>query len=78
MMLQVLDTEGRRRPQPELDPWIEDVDAAALAALYRQMAVVRRLDVEATHLQRQGELVLWPPLLGQEAAQVGSAVALRP
>ncbi|MBD4655795.1 pyruvate dehydrogenase (acetyl-transferring) E1 component subunit alpha, partial [Xanthomonas citri pv. citri] len=50
----------------------------ALAALYRQMAVVRRLDVEATHLQRQGELALWPPLLGQEAAQVGSAVALRP
>ncbi|WP_180537152.1 pyruvate dehydrogenase (acetyl-transferring) E1 component subunit alpha [Micrococcus luteus] len=78
VMLQVLDTEGRRRPQPELDPWIEDVDAHALAALYRQMAVVRRLDVEATHLQRQGELALWPPLLGQEAAQVGSAVALRP
>ncbi|NME16492.1 pyruvate dehydrogenase (acetyl-transferring) E1 component subunit alpha [Micrococcus luteus] len=77
VMLQVLDTEGRRRPQPELDPWIEDVDADALAALYRQMAVVRRLDVEATHLQRQGELALWPPLLGQEAAQVGSAVALR-
>ena len=76
--LQVLDTEGRRRPQPELAPWIEDVDADALAALYRQMAVVRRLDVEATHLQRQGELALWPPLLGQEAAQVGSAVALRP
>ena len=78
VMLQVLDTEGRRRPQPELDPWIEDVDADALAALYRQMAVVRRLDVEATHLPRQGELALWPPLLGQEAAQVGSAVALRP
>ncbi|MCV7496543.1 pyruvate dehydrogenase (acetyl-transferring) E1 component subunit alpha [Micrococcus luteus] len=78
VMLQVLDTEGRRRPQPELDPWIEDVDADALAALYRQMAVVRRLDVEATHLQRQGKLALWPPLLGQEAAQVGSAVALRP
>lgn len=77
VMLQVLDAEGRRHAQPELDPWIEDVDADALAALYRQMAVVRRLDVEATHLQRQGELALWPPLLGQEAAQVGSAVALR-
>ena len=77
VMLQVLDAEGRRHAQPELDPWIEDVDADALAALYRQMAVVRRLDVEATHLQRQGGLALWPPLLGQEAAQVGSAVALR-
>jgi pyruvate dehydrogenase E1 component alpha subunit len=29
-------------------------------------------------LQRQGELALWAPLLGQEAAQVGSAHALRP
>ena len=30
-----------------------------------------------TALQRQGELGLWAPLLGQEAAQVGSALALR-
>ena len=42
------------------------------------MAVVRRLDAEAMALQRQGELALWAPLLGQEAAQVGSARALRP
>ena len=39
--------------------------------------VVRRIDTEATALQRQGELGLWPPLLGQEAAQIGSARALR-
>jgi pyruvate dehydrogenase E1 component alpha subunit len=38
---------------------------------------VRRLDAEAMALQRQGELALWAPLLGQEAAQVGSARALR-
>jgi pyruvate dehydrogenase E1 component alpha subunit len=41
------------------------------------MVVARRIDAEATALQRQGELALWPPLLGQEAAQVGSARALR-
>jgi pyruvate dehydrogenase E1 component alpha subunit len=41
------------------------------------MAIVRRLDAEAMALQRQGELALWAPLLGQEAAQVGSARALR-
>jgi pyruvate dehydrogenase E1 component alpha subunit len=41
------------------------------------MLVVRRIDIEATALQRQGELGLWPPLLGQEAAQIGSARALR-
>jgi pyruvate dehydrogenase E1 component alpha subunit len=39
--------------------------------------VVRRIDTEATALQRQGELALWPPLLGQEAAQIGSGRALR-
>ncbi len=41
------------------------------------MVVVRRIDTEATALQRQGELALWPPLLGQEAAQIGSGRALR-
>ncbi len=54
-------------------------DAAAehLRGLYRDMVLVRRFDVEATSLQRQGELALFPPLLGQEAAQVGSGRALR-
>ncbi|HEY8533820.1 MAG TPA: pyruvate dehydrogenase (acetyl-transferring) E1 component subunit alpha [Micromonospora sp.] len=47
-------------------------------ALYRDLVIVRRLDAEATALQRQGELGLWASLLGQEAAQVGSGRALRP
>jgi 2-oxoisovalerate dehydrogenase E1 component alpha subunit len=45
--------------------------------LYRDLVVVRRLDAEATALQRQGELGIWASLLGQEAAQVGSGRALR-
>ncbi|KUL26435.1 pyruvate dehydrogenase (acetyl-transferring) E1 component subunit alpha [Actinoplanes awajinensis] len=45
--------------------------------LYRDLVTVRRLDAEATALQRQGELGLWASLLGQEAAQVGSGRALR-
>src|SRR5699024_7111902 len=49
-----------------------------LLGLYRDMRVVRRIDDEATALQRQGELALWPPLRGQEAAQLGSAWALAP
>jgi pyruvate dehydrogenase E1 component alpha subunit len=57
---------------------VADVDAAQLRDLYRDMVVVRRIDAEAMALQRQGELALWAPLLGQEAAQVGSARALRP
>jgi 2-oxoisovalerate dehydrogenase E1 component alpha subunit len=46
--------------------------------LYEDLVTVRRLDVDAVALQRQGELGLWPSLLGQEAAQVGSGRALRP
>jgi 2-oxoisovalerate dehydrogenase E1 component alpha subunit len=45
--------------------------------LYRDLVVVRKLDAEATALQRQGELGIWASLLGQEAAQVGSGRALR-
>jgi len=41
------------------------------------MVLARRLDQEGTSLQRQGELGLWPPLLGQEAAQIGSGRAVR-
>src|SRR5262249_24540076 len=47
-------------------------------ALYRDLVIVRRLDAEATALQRQGELGIWASLLGQEAAQVGSGRALGP
>jgi len=46
--------------------------------MYRDMVLTRRFDLEATALQRQGELGLWVPSVGQEAAQVGSAHALRP
>jgi pyruvate dehydrogenase E1 component alpha subunit len=42
------------------------------------MVLARRLDVEATALQRHGELGLWAQLLGQEAAQIGAGRALAP
>src|SRR5262249_20427930 len=48
-----------------------------LRSLYRDLVLVRRFDGEATALQRQGELGLWASLLGQEAAQVVSARAMR-
>ena len=55
-----------------------ELDHDRLKDLYRLMAITRRVDQEAVALQRQGELVAFPPLAGQEAAQVGSAAALRP
>jgi pyruvate dehydrogenase E1 component alpha subunit len=75
--VQLIDETGERRPDPDLDPWVADIGPDELAALYRDMVVARRLDAEGTALQRQGELGLWPPLAGQEAAQIGSARALR-
>ena len=81
--VRLLDEKGVRHPDPALDRWLTDVDdgtdaaRATLLGLYEDMVVARRIDAEATALQRQGELALWPPLQGQEAAQVGSATALR-
>ncbi|QTX05050.1 pyruvate dehydrogenase (acetyl-transferring) E1 component subunit alpha [Agromyces archimandritae] len=72
----LLDETGHRVADADLDPWIADVDEALLRSLYADMLRARRVDAEATTLQRQGELGLWPPLAGQEAAQVGSAHAL--
>ncbi len=75
--LRLLDEHGQRIASPEYDPFVAALTSGELRDLYRDLVVVRRLDAEATALQRQGELALWPPLLGQEAAQIGSARALR-
>ncbi|MCU1505095.1 MAG: pdhA [Microbacteriaceae bacterium] len=75
--VQLLTPTGERVPNPRFDPWISDLGVEQLQSLYLDQMVVRRIDTEATALQRQGQLGLWPPLLGQEAAQVGSARALR-
>ena len=74
--LHVLDEDGTRHKDPLLDPYLADVDEKTLASLLRDMTVIRALDDEAVALQRQGELGLWPPLRGQEAAQIGLARSL--
>lgn len=76
-LIQLVTPAGERISHPEFDPWVQDVNDEQLCSLYEDMVVVRRIDVEATALQRQGELALWPPLLGQEASQIGAGRALR-
>jgi pyruvate dehydrogenase E1 component alpha subunit len=80
-MVQFLDAEGRRVEVTEANrdysAYVEDVDAEMLRGLYRDLVLVRRVDAEGHALQRQGELGLWPSLLGQEAAQVGAGRAMR-
>jgi 2-oxoisovalerate dehydrogenase E1 component alpha subunit len=74
-LVQLLTPEGERVHHPGYDVDLTDQD---YRDLYRDLVLVRRADVEATALQRQGELGLWASLLGQEAAQVGSGRALQP
>jgi pyruvate dehydrogenase E1 component alpha subunit len=74
-LVQLLTPEGERVEHPDYSLEISDEE---LRGLYRDLALVRRWDVEATALQRQGELGIWASLLGQEAAQVGAGHALLP
>jgi 2-oxoisovalerate dehydrogenase E1 component alpha subunit len=73
-LVQLLTPEGERVEHPA---YPLEIGADELRALYRDLVLVRRVDTEATALQRQGELGIWASLLGQEAAQVGSGRALR-
>jgi 2-oxoisovalerate dehydrogenase E1 component alpha subunit len=76
-LTQLLTPEGERVPSPQFDKYVDDIDDEALRQLYRDMVLVRRADREANAMQRQGQLGIWVPLLGQEAAQIGSGRALK-
>jgi len=78
--VQLLSTDGRFAPSDsaaEFLPYFERLTEADYRRFYRDMVVVRKFDTEAANLQRQGQLALWVPSHGQEAAQVGSAYATR-
>jgi 2-oxoisovalerate dehydrogenase E1 component alpha subunit len=57
---------GLRLPEP-----------AVLRALHRAMVLGRRFDTQATALTKQGRLAVYPSSRGQDACQVGAALALR-
>lgn len=71
--LQILDEKGScdeelRPPLTEQEIW----------RLYEWMVLSRTFDEKAFKLQREGRLGTYASILGQEAAQVGSAFALEP
>jgi 2-oxoisovalerate dehydrogenase E1 component alpha subunit len=76
-VVQLLTPEGERVVDDAHSPFVAHLEAEDLRARYRDMALVRRFDDQATALQRQGELALWASCRGQEAAQVGAGRALR-
>ena len=49
-------------------PYIEQLTDDQLRQFYRDMVVIRRFDIEAANLQRQGQLALWVPEHGPGGA----------
>jgi 2-oxoisovalerate dehydrogenase E1 component len=70
--LQVIDAHGELvGDDPGLDPELYQT-------MYRQMVLARALDRRMLALQRQGRIGTYAMLEGQEAVQIGSALALEP
>jgi pyruvate dehydrogenase E1 component alpha subunit len=72
-MIQMLAPDGTFTASSDFEIDLKEED---LRQIYRHMVLARRADQEGTNLQRQGELGVYTPLLGQEAAQIGSVYAL--
>jgi 2-oxoisovalerate dehydrogenase E1 component alpha subunit len=72
--LALLDADGSVLPCADLAMPSDDI----LLALHRKMVLGRRFDAQATALTKQGRLAVYPSARGQEAAQIGAVVALRP
>ena len=69
--LSVLDQTGE--VDDALMPPLSDLE---IGRMYEAMVLARTFDERAVSLQREGRLGTYPPIMGQEAAQVGSALAL--
>jgi pyruvate dehydrogenase E1 component alpha subunit len=71
--LGLLDADGSLVPNAELALPSNDV----LLALYRGIVLGRRFDTQATALTKQGRLAVYPSARGQEAGEIGAALAMR-
>ena len=70
--VQVLDDAGRVLEGAT----VPDLSEERMVEMYEQMRLARHFDQRAVSLQRQGRMGTYPPLSGQEGAQIGSATAL--
>jgi pyruvate dehydrogenase E1 component alpha subunit len=71
--MQILDENGN--VDQSLLP--KDLDDSKLVQMYKYMNFARALDAKTLSLQRQGRAVTYAPLVGEEATQIGSAMAMR-
>ncbi len=71
--LSILDENGL------LDQTLEpDISPDLLLKIYNYMVLGRQFDQRLLSLQRQGRIGTFPPITGQEAAQLGAVALLRP
>jgi pyruvate dehydrogenase E1 component alpha subunit len=68
----ILDEDGRVVDGAD----VPDLDDDEFVEMYRHMKLARHFDQRAVSLNRQGRMGTYPPLSGQEGAQIGSAFAL--
>lgn len=76
--IRFLDDAGHFQPSASAKVFENELEHLTLDELcqwHQDMLTVRAFDVECTHLQRQGQLALWAPSVGQEGNQVGIAHA---
>lgn len=71
-MARILTPDGTYEREADLP----DLSPEQMLAMYEWMLLMRTFDNRCVTLQRQGRIGTYPPLQGQEAAQVGSAFAL--
>ena len=71
--LSILDETGKAD-----ESLLPQLTEAELRRMYEAMVLARTFDERAVALQREGRLGTYPPIVGQEAAQIGSALALTP
>jgi pyruvate dehydrogenase E1 component alpha subunit len=69
--LSILDEHGQL--DREMEPTIPE---EILGKMYRAMLLGRRFDEKMLELQRTGRIGTFPPIKGQEAAQIGSVIHL--
>ena len=72
--LQLIDPDGRPGENPG---GLTFPGPDVLLGLHRHMVLGRRFDTQATALTKQGRLAVYPSSRGQDACQVGAALALR-
>ena len=72
-MIQILSPNG----EIVKEDWVPDLDSETLLDIYKTMVYGRIIDEKILQFQRQGRILTYAPNLGQEAAQSGSAYAMK-